>query len=79
MYLLIGHMSKNLLPKGGFVVGGTVIQAAVVAKRLGWRPVVVTAAAPDFKLPASMALQRPGPGGAPSRIEVEEYVGLLRS
>jgi sugar/nucleoside kinase (ribokinase family) len=28
---------------------------------------------------ASMALQRPGPGGAPSRIEVEEYVGLLRS
>jgi sugar/nucleoside kinase (ribokinase family) len=28
---------------------------------------------------ASMALQRPGPGGAPSRIEVEEYLDLLRS
>ena len=51
-YLLIGHVTKDLLPEGGFVVGGTVTYAAVVAKRLGWRPVVVTAAAPDFKRPA---------------------------
>ncbi len=28
---------------------------------------------------ASMALQLPGPGAVPSRVEVEEYVGLLRS
>lgn len=50
-YLLIGHVTKDLLPEGGFVVGGTVTYAAVVAKRLGWRPIVVTAAAADFKPP----------------------------
>ena len=53
-YLLIGHVTKDLLPEGGSVVGGTVTYAAVVAKRLGWRPVVVTAAAPDFKPPACL-------------------------
>ena len=53
-YLLIGHVTKDQLPEGGFVVGGTVTYAAVVAKRLGWRPVVVTAAAADFKLPACL-------------------------
>jgi sugar/nucleoside kinase (ribokinase family) len=53
-YLLIGHVTKDLLPEGGFVVGGTVTYAAVVAKRLGWRPVVVTAAAADFEPPACL-------------------------
>ncbi len=53
-YLLIGHVTKDLLPEGGFVVGGTVTYAAVVAKRLGWHPVVVTAAEPDFKPPACL-------------------------
>ncbi len=52
-YLAIGHVTKDLLPEGGFVVGGTVIYAAAVAKRLGWRPIVVTAAA-DFKPPACL-------------------------
>ena len=53
-YLLIGHVTKDLLPEGGFVVGGTVTYAAMVAKRLGWHPVVVTAAASDFKPPACL-------------------------
>ena len=53
-YLLIGHVTKDLLPEGGFVVGGTVTYAAMVAKRLGWRPVVVTAAAADFEPPACL-------------------------
>ncbi len=53
-YLLIGHVTEDLLPEGGFVVGGTVTYAAVVAKRLGWHPVVVTAAEPDFKPPACL-------------------------
>jgi 1D-myo-inositol 3-kinase len=53
-YLLIGHVTKDLLPEGGFVVGGTVTYAAVVAKHLGWRLVVVTAAAADFNPPACL-------------------------
>ncbi len=60
-YLLIGHVTEDLLPEGGLfprcrhpVVGGTVTYAAVVAKRLGWRPIVVTAAAADFKPPACL-------------------------
>ncbi len=51
-YLLIGHATKDLAPPDGFLVGGTVTYASVVAKRLGWRPVVVTAAGPDFQRPA---------------------------
>ena len=50
--MLIGHVTRDLLPDGGFVAGGTVTYASVVAKRLGWHPVIVTAAAPDFKRPA---------------------------
>jgi sugar/nucleoside kinase (ribokinase family) len=53
-YLLIGHVTEDLLPEGGFVVGGTVTYAAVVAKHLGWRLVVVTAAAADFNPPACL-------------------------
>ena len=50
-YLLIGHVTKDLLPDGGFLAGGTVTYAAKVAKRFEWAPVVVTAAAPDFVRP----------------------------
>ena len=60
-YLLIGHVTKDVLPEGVLfprcrhpVVGGTVTYAAVVAKRLGWRPIVVTAAAADFEPPACL-------------------------
>jgi sugar/nucleoside kinase (ribokinase family) len=50
-YLLIGHVTKDFLSDGSFVAGGTVTYAAMVAKRFGWRPVIVTAAASDFERP----------------------------
>lgn len=45
--LLIGHATRDLVPEGGWRVGGTVVYAAVTALRLGKRPAIVTAAAPD--------------------------------
>ncbi|HHJ06440.1 MAG TPA: hypothetical protein ENK24_02960 [Anaerolineae bacterium] len=54
-YLLIGTVTKDLLPDGGYTTGGTVTYAGAMAKRLGWRPVIVTAAAADFAPPAHLA------------------------
>lgn len=51
-YLLVGTVTKDLLADGSYVSGGTVTYAATVAKQLGWRPTIVTAAAPDFTPPA---------------------------
>jgi sugar/nucleoside kinase (ribokinase family) len=50
-YLLVGTVTKDLLPNNHFTIGGTVSYAGVVVKQLGWRPVIVTAAAPDFVPP----------------------------
>ena len=54
-YLLIGTVTKDLLPDGGYTIGGTVTYAGAMAKRLGWRPVIVTAAAADFVPPDCLA------------------------
>jgi 1D-myo-inositol 3-kinase len=54
-YLLVGHVTKDLLPGDTFTTGGTVTYAGVVVKNLGWRPVIVTAAAADFIPPAYLA------------------------
>lgn len=54
-YLLVGHVTKDLLPGDAFTTGGTVTYAGVVVKNLGWQPVIVTAAAPDFTPPAYLA------------------------
>ncbi|MFN8454570.1 MAG: PfkB family carbohydrate kinase [Anaerolineae bacterium] len=54
-YLLVGTVTKDLLPEDRFVYGGTVNYAGVVVKNLGWQPVIVTAAAPDFAPPAHLA------------------------
>lgn len=51
-YLLIGHVTKDLLPNDGFTIGGTVTYASVVARQLGWTPVIITTAGPDFTPPA---------------------------
>lgn len=51
-YLLVGHVTKDLLPDNTFTIGGTVTYASTVAKRLGWQPTIITAAAPHFKPPA---------------------------
>jgi sugar/nucleoside kinase (ribokinase family) len=54
-YLLVGTVTKDLLPDDRFTFGGTVNYAGVVAKNLGWRPIIVTAAAPDFSPPPYLA------------------------
>lgn len=50
-YLLIGTVTKDLLADGQTTTGGTVTYAATVAKNLGWRPVIVTRAAAEFRPP----------------------------
>jgi sugar/nucleoside kinase (ribokinase family) len=47
-YVLVGHVTKDLQQNGNFTIGGTVTYATVVVKKLGWRPVVITTAAPNF-------------------------------
>ena len=54
-YLVVGHVTKDLLPENKFTIGGTVTYSSTVAKHMGWRPVVVTAAAPDFEPPPYLA------------------------
>jgi sugar/nucleoside kinase (ribokinase family) len=51
-YLLVGHVTKDWQADNSFTIGGTVTYASVVAKHLGWRPIIVTAAAADFRPPA---------------------------
>lgn len=54
-YLLIGTVTKDLLPNNRFTTGGTVSYAGVVVKQLGWWPVIITAAATDFVPPPYLA------------------------
>lgn len=54
-YLLIGHVTKDILAEGEFTNGGTVTYGSVVAKLLNWNPVIVTAAGPDFSPPPFLA------------------------
>jgi len=49
-YLVIGHITKDLVP-GGFTVGGTVTYAAVTARNLGQRAAIVTSAEAELVLP----------------------------
>ncbi|MCB0193800.1 MAG: hypothetical protein KDJ65_17760 [Anaerolineae bacterium] len=48
-YLLIGHVTRDIMPNGEFTHGGTVTYGSVIAKKLKWNPVVVTAAGSDFR------------------------------
>jgi len=48
-YLVIGHITKDLL-SGGFTVGGTVTYSGLTARNLGRRVGVVTSASPDLDL-----------------------------
>jgi sugar/nucleoside kinase (ribokinase family) len=54
-YLLVGTVTKDLLPDGNFTFGGTVTYATVIVKNLGWQPTIVTAAASDFRPPPYLA------------------------
>jgi sugar/nucleoside kinase (ribokinase family) len=49
-YLLIGHVTQDLLPDGGTTIGGTVTYSGRTALALGNRVVVITSAAPDLDL-----------------------------
>jgi sugar/nucleoside kinase (ribokinase family) len=48
-YLALGHVARDLIP-GGARLGGTAAFAALTARALGYRPGLVTAAAPDLDL-----------------------------
>ncbi len=54
-YLLVGTVTKDLLPNNNFTTGGTVTYSSVVAKELGWQPVIITKAALDFTPPSYLA------------------------
>lgn len=47
-FLTIGHVTKDLLAGGGFVMGGTVTYASLTARNLGRRVGIVTSAASDL-------------------------------
>jgi 1D-myo-inositol 3-kinase len=50
-FLAIGHVTKDLLSGGGYVVGGTVTYAAFTAQSLGLSVAVLTSAPPALDLP----------------------------
>lgn len=54
--LLIGHASRDLLPDGGWRLGGTVTYAAAAAAKLGMRPAVVTSGPDDVAAAMEQAL-----------------------
>lgn len=49
-YLVVGHVTCDLTPDGGFRVGGTATYAALAAYGLGARVGVLTSAEPSFQL-----------------------------
>jgi sugar/nucleoside kinase (ribokinase family) len=53
-YLVIGHITKDLIADG-FTIGGTVTYAAVTARKLGQRAAIVTSAEVDLILPDVLA------------------------
>jgi hypothetical protein len=56
-FLTVGNLTRDTTPDG-FRLGGTVSFAAVTARRLGWRPGVLTRASLDGLVPTE-----PGPDG----------------
>lgn len=49
-FLAIGNVTRDLLPGGGYALGGTVSYAAMTAHRLAHRPGALTRLAPDIPL-----------------------------
>ena len=49
-YLIIGHVTQDLLPDGSFTIGGTATYSARVALALGCQVAVITSAAHDLDL-----------------------------
>ena len=51
-YLVIGHMTRDLLPNGRFRMGGTVTYSGRVAAALGCQTAVLTSCGPDVNISA---------------------------
>jgi sugar/nucleoside kinase (ribokinase family) len=49
-FLVIGHITRDILLSGGFAQGGTATYAAITAARLGAHAAILTRAASDFPL-----------------------------
>ena len=47
-FIIVGHITQDLLPDGGLGLGGTVSYAATTAQRMGYRVGVVTSTGPDL-------------------------------
>jgi sugar/nucleoside kinase (ribokinase family) len=47
-FIIIGHITQDLLPDGGLSLGGTVSYAATTAQRMGYRVGVVTSTGPNL-------------------------------
>ena len=54
-YLILGHVTKDLLPDGDYTIGGTATYAARTALAMGCRVWVVTSVAPDFDLDSALS------------------------
>lgn len=51
-FLAVGHVTKDLLPGGGYTIGGTVTYAALTACGLGLSAATFTSASVDLDLPS---------------------------
>lgn len=49
-FVVVGHVCQDLLPGGGFGLGGSVSYATATAQRMGYSVGVVTSAGPDLDL-----------------------------
>ncbi len=49
-FVIVGHITQDLLPDGSLGLGGTVSYAATTAHRLGYRVGVVTSTGPDLNV-----------------------------
>jgi len=78
-FLAVGHVTKDLLPCGGYTIGGTVTYAALTARALGLSVAVLTSAPLDMNLAEAL----PGiglqvtPSAAATTFE-NIYVGTRR-
>ena len=63
-YLVIGHVTRDLQPDGGALLGGTALYAAITASQLGRRVAILTAGAVEdevrAQLPDADLLWQPG-------------------
>jgi 1D-myo-inositol 3-kinase len=53
-FVAIGHVTKDLLPDGGYTVGGTATYASLTAQRLGLRVGVLTSIPPALDLSGAL-------------------------